>query len=149
MLELKILLDTSFILPSLGLSVEKEVIETIKYFRVFEIYYSELSLLEALWKIVRLIRPEDMEIVLNGIRSIKRTYYRVEIPVKAYGLAYKMYRNGHRDIIDNLLYSAAYILNMRFLTLDEELISFLKSKGYPTESVVISPKELRSIAGKM
>jgi len=149
MLKLKILIDTSFILPSLGFIVEQEIIETVKYFKFFEIYYSELSLLEASWKIVRLDLSGKMEIVLKGIRAIKETYSKVEIPNKAYVLAYKMWTDGHKDMIDNLLYSTAYSLGMRFLTIDEELISFLKNTGYPVENVIILPKKLKIIANRM
>jgi len=149
MLKPKILIDTSFILPTLGFIVEREIIEAIKYFRFFKIYYSELSLLEASWKIVRLNLSGKIEIVLKGIRAIKETYSKVEIPYRAYALACKMWADGHRDMIDNLLYSTAYFLNMRFLTIDEELISFLRSTGYPVDNVIILPEELKTIVNRM
>ncbi|RLG73627.1 MAG: hypothetical protein DRO23_08535 [Thermoprotei archaeon] len=149
MLKPKILIDTSFILPTLGFMVEREIIEAIKYFRFFEIYYSELSLLEASWKIVRLGLSGKMEIILKGVRAVKETYSRIEIPCKAYALAYKMWLEGHKDMIDNLLYSTAYFLNMRFLTVDDKLISFLRSTDYPVDNVIILPEELKAIASKM
>lgn len=145
----KILIDTSFILPTLGFMVEREIIEAIKYFRLFKIYYSELSFLEASWKIVRLGLSGKMEIILKGIRAVKETYSKVEIPYRAYALACKMRVDGHRDMIDNLLYSTAYFLNMRFLTIDEELISFLRSTGYPVDNVIILPEELKAIVNRM
>jgi len=149
MLKPKILIDTSFILPSLGFAVEQEIIKAIKYFRFFEIFYSELSLLEASWKIVRLGLFGEIETILRGIRAVKETYFKVEIPAKAYALAYKMWINGHKDMIDNLLYSTAYVLNMKFLTVDEKLISFLKNMRYPVNNIIISPRELKAMAGKM
>jgi len=43
---LKVLIDTSFLLPALGVEVEKEVTEAIKNFKKAEVFYLEESLLE-------------------------------------------------------------------------------------------------------
>ena len=48
---LRVLLDTSFILPSLGIDVGEEVFKGLKRLTEIkaEIYYSHFSILESLW----------------------------------------------------------------------------------------------------
>ena len=46
----RLLVDTTFLLPPLGVEVEREAMEVIPFFREFEIYYLEAGLLEALWR---------------------------------------------------------------------------------------------------
>ena len=43
---IKILVDTSFPLPALGMKIERKGIEAIRLFRFPEIYYLEIALLE-------------------------------------------------------------------------------------------------------
>ncbi len=52
-----------------------------------------------------------------------------------------MYRLGHKDIVDNLLYPIAQSENLKLLTIDEELIEFVEKHGL-TKEVVIEPEEL-------
>ncbi len=44
----KLLVDTTFLLPTLGIEVEEEAMKVIPFFRRFEVYYLEVGLLEAL-----------------------------------------------------------------------------------------------------
>jgi len=81
---LKVLIDTSFILPALGVEVEKEVMDTIPHFRRFEVYYSELSILEAMWKILKVTRPENLSKVMMGIESVHASYKHLPIPSDAF-----------------------------------------------------------------
>jgi len=50
---LRVILDTSFLLPFLGIRTDEPVMEALPRLRGHELYYSELSVLEALWKIVK------------------------------------------------------------------------------------------------
>ena len=138
----KILVDTSFLLPALGVEVEKEVMEAVKEFYRFEVYYLEVSLLEAMWKILKVAPPGVLNRVREGLVAIFETYRQAKLPPEAYIDAYKLYREGHRDYIDNLLYATSLRLNIPLLTVDRELIEFLKRGGYPVDNV-LTPEKLK------
>lgn len=137
---LRILLDTSFILPFLGIDVGDAIASALHRLRGYELYYSELSLLEALWKIVKVVSFDRIGTVLEGLALLRRDLRLVQVDEKAVRIALELYRLGHRDLIDNLLYGISLSQNLRFLTIDRELIDFVKSHGYP--DTFISPAEL-------
>ncbi len=144
---LRVLLDTSFILPFLGFRTNREVMEAIPLLRECEVYYSELSILEALWKIVKKVRDEkDLEVVLLGLELLQRDLKRVDLDPRAVRIAVEMYAAGHRDMIDNLLYGAALSKGLRFLSVDEELRKFVASRSL--EDVFIDPRDLRRELGR-
>jgi predicted nucleic-acid-binding protein len=124
----------------MGFKTDEVVMNCIEKLRDYEVYYSELSILEALWKITKKIRElssgqnynrnDIVEIVVNGIRAIRRDLNRAEIAEEAVKEAIKLYMLGHRDLIDNILYGiAATREDMKFLTIDESLKAFIKSRN--------------------
>ncbi|MEM4970158.1 MAG: PIN domain-containing protein [Sulfolobales archaeon] len=137
-----ILIDTSFLLPALGVEIEGDT-EVIKLFRRLEVYYLEIGLLEAMWKILRIVSREKLERVRIGLEAIRKSYRVIEPPPEAYIKAIEIYDKGHRDYIDALHYTTARALGLLFLTIDFKFIEFLKNNSYPVEGVVITPKELR------
>ncbi|BDB98547.1 PIN domain-containing protein [Saccharolobus caldissimus] len=119
---MRVLIDTSFILPALGIDVGEEVLENIKKFPNHEIYFTDFSIIEAMWVMKKLIRRGekiDYNSVKIGLKSLFNTYKLVKIPRLAYIKALKDDR--HKDLIDLLLYYTASIYGMKFLTLDEKL----------------------------
>jgi len=138
--DLQILLDTSFILPFLGIDVGEVIAGVLHRLRDYELYYSELSLLEALWKIVKVVSFDKLDIVLEGLTLIRGDLRLAQVDEKAVRTALELYRLGHRDLIDNLLYGISLSQNLKFLTIDRELVSFVKSNNYP--DTFISPIEL-------
>ena len=148
----KILLDTSFLLPFIGFKTDEVVMNCIEKLKEHEVYYSELSILEALWKITKKIRElssgQDynrnniVEVVANGIRAIRRDLNRAEITEEAVKEAIKLYVLGHRDLIDNILYSITITQeDVKFLTIDESLKTFIKSRNLRSD-VFIMPLDL-------
>ncbi len=131
-----ILIDTTFLLPALGIEVEPNAIRVIKYFHDVKVHYIEASLLEALWKILKLVSEDELDRVKVGIDAIKETYERADPPAEAYIEAYRLYHQGHRDYIDNLLYSTSRILNIPLLTIDQVFRDFLRRRRYPTENLM-------------
>jgi predicted nucleic acid-binding protein len=124
----------------MGFKTDEVVMNCIEKLRDYEVYYSELSILEALWKITKKIRElssgqnynrnDIVEIVVNGIRAIRRDLNRAEITEDVVKEAIKLYMLGHRDLIDNILYGiAATREDMKFLTIDESLKAFIKSRN--------------------
>jgi len=131
---LKVLLDTSFILPTLGIDVGEEVEEKLKKLDEVdaEIYYSHISILESLWVAAKLMKNQafDMERFIQGLKSVMESgrYLKVEENAQTFIDALKLYELGHRDIIDDLLYAISINFGLKFLTLDTELRGFIQSK---------------------
>jgi len=130
---MKILIDTSFILPPLGIDVGESVLNTIKEFDKHEIYFTELSLVEAMWVIRRLLKEGtkvDFKIVKTGLKSVIKTYRLLRIPISAYTNAVNDRR--HSDLIDMIIYYTAKAYNLKLLTLDKKL------KEIDNENIVIN-----------
>ncbi len=139
----KLLLDTSFLLPVLGFETLDEIMKIFHKLKSYEIHYNEISILEALWKIVKEIKGEEEEIsrIMDGIKAIRETIKHTPIDDKAVSNAILMYQLGHRDMIDNLLYSIALSRKLTLLTVDKKLIEFVKEHNLPKNNI-ITPKEL-------
>lgn len=145
----KIIVDTSFLLPALGIEVEEEVLEVIPLFRRVEVYYLEIGLIEALWKVLRIVPLEKVHRVKMGVEAIKRTYHLLEPPANAYTEAINIYHRGHRDYIDALYYATAKATGLPWLTIDYPFIEFLEKHGYPVQGIVLTPKEFRRLVSQL
>ena len=141
-----ILLDTSFILPTLGIAVSGVTPEAIKFLAEVpqtEIYYSRFSVLESLWVATRISNAvSDAETVQLGLRSIieGHRYKRVEEDSEIFKEAFRLYRLGHKDMIDNILYASALSLGLLLWTFDDQLKKFVLGKQL--KDIFISPDEL-------
>ena len=145
---LRVLLDTSFILPSLGIDVGKKVSKSLRILaqRSSEIHYSSFSLLESLWVLAR-IAPNaafEAESYRKGLRSIMESgrYKKVSEDSTILNEAFSIYRLGHKDMIDNILYASSTQLNLKLLTLDRDLKEFIHAKRL--RDTLISPDQLAS-----
>jgi len=105
--DFRVLLDTLFLLPFLGLVTDEVVMYSLLKLRGAELFYSELSILEAMWKAVKIVKKEDFGVILEGLRLIKRGLKIARVDDKAVELALSLYLMGHRDLVDNLLYGIA------------------------------------------
>lgn len=139
-----LLIDTSFLLPAMGIDVGEEIIETVKHFHEFKVCYIEASILEAMWKIIKMISPDKFERIREGLEAITNTYKLVSPPPKAYIDACKLYQEGHEDYIDNLLYATSKELNIQLLTIDRTFIKFLQEREHPTDNIVTPSEFLNS-----
>ncbi|MCD6529554.1 PIN domain-containing protein [Candidatus Bathyarchaeota archaeon] len=132
---LRVLLDTSFILPTLGIDVGEEALMGLRKLTEVktELYYSRFSILESLWIAARLSKKRvfDMERFSQGLRSILEghVYKRVEEDSQILRKALELRMLGHMDMIDNILYASSTSLNLKLLTLDTELETFIREKG--------------------
>ncbi|RLE93338.1 MAG: hypothetical protein DRJ96_10150, partial [Thermoprotei archaeon] len=61
-------------------------------------------------------------------------------PPAVLGEAIRLYSLGQRDIFDDLLYATAHDHELRLVTLDEELRSFVRRSGL--RDVTVTPGEL-------
>jgi predicted nucleic acid-binding protein len=80
---LRILLGTSFTLPFLGFKTSEAVMKALPRLRGHELYYSDLSAPEALWKAMKVVKKEDLAIVLEGLKLLKRDLNCVRVDEKA------------------------------------------------------------------
>lgn len=132
---LKVLLDTTFILPSLGIDVGEEVSKGLEKLAKIEVdvYCSRFSVLEALWVAAKLsgngnFNPESFRLGLRSILESGR-YMKVEEDSEIFNKALELYMLGHKDMMDNILYASSTYLNFKLLTLDTELKEFIRNKG--------------------
>ena len=141
---LKILLDTTYLLPIVGINVAgiKEALEALsklKEKRDAQFYYTPYNIIELLGKLSR--TNYDEETVSRGLRIITSEFAAVQPTIKGYVKALKLRKRGFRDLIDLLLYATAATRGLKFLTRDEQLVQFLISQGEPID-VILSEKEL-------
>ena len=148
---MRILLDTSFILPTLGITVGGVTPEAMKFLAEdpkIEIYYSRFSVLESLWVATRISDGKlsdarfDAETFQLGLRSIieGRRYKRVEEDSEIFKEAFRLYRLGHKDMIDNILYASALSLGLLLWTFDDQLKKFVLEKQL--KNIFVSPDQL-------
>jgi len=130
----------------MGIDVGEEVSRGLKGLNDTraEIHYSHFSILESLWVAARLSRTEtfDRESFSLGLRSIIEggRYMKVEEDSIIFDDALRLYTFGHRDMIDNLLYSSSGRLDLKLLTLDNQLKEFIRERGL--KDTLISPLQL-------
>lgn len=139
----RILLDTSFLLPILGFETSRRVMNAFHRLGSYELYYNDISILEALWKIVKVIegRKDQVSRIVEGLRAVRDTMKYAPIDGEAAANALYMYNLGHRDVIDNLLYSISLSGRLKLLTIDEELAEFVEKHNLPRDPI-ITPEQL-------
>ena len=143
---LRVLLDTSFLLPSLGIDVGEDISKGLKEIADIKagIYYSHFSILESLWIAARLAASAtfDGENFSLGLRSIIEggRYMKVEEDSRTFNDALKLYMLGHKDMMDNILYANSIRLNFKLLTLDNNLKEFIREKGL--KDTIVSPDQI-------
>lgn len=143
---MKVLLDTTFILPSLGIGVGEQVSKGLeKLARIkHDIYFSPFSILETLWVAARLSKSVDLnsESLKLGLRSIMKSgrYKKTEEDPEIFNEALRLHVMGHKDMIDNILYATSTRLDLKLLTLDKELKQFIHEKGL--EDSLIHPDQI-------
>ncbi|MBD3159621.1 MAG: hypothetical protein GF309_12585 [Candidatus Lokiarchaeota archaeon] len=94
----RILLDTSFLLPTLGFDVSSQSVyaapETIAHSNI-EPHYCDMNLLEASWQAVRALKRNefDRNTFRDGLQSIENgeRYHEIETTAKAYEIVIDLY----------------------------------------------------------
>lgn len=135
----KILLDTTYLLPVVGIDVEGierplTILKKLREEGKIEVYYTPFSILEILGKLSKI--DFDRERVEMGLKAIRESFRVTHPTVKGYMKALKLRRKGFRDLIDLLLYTTSRTRRLNFLTRDRDLIEFLKKVGEDVDNVV-------------
>ena len=145
---LRILLDTTYLLPIVGIQVRgiddalRALSRVKRRFRA-EFYYTQYNIIEILGKLSRLNYDED--VVVQGLRIINDEFVMTEPTVDGYIKALRLKRKGFNDLIDLLLYTTAVTRNLRFLTRDRYLVQFLMHEDEPIDNILLEDDFLRSV----
>ncbi len=136
---LRILLDSTYMLPILGIEVEDVtdvlvVLRDLRRRRIAEFYYTPFNIMEMLGKIAK--TRYDYKIVATGLSLIEEEF-RVTYPTTTgYMKALELRSRGFNDLIDLLLYTTSLTRDLLFLTRDYDLISYLRRLGEDTRSIL-------------
>jgi len=136
----RLLLDTTYLLPIVGVDVEGvekilTILEELYRSKAVEVYYTPFNLLEIIGKISKL--EYDEERVRAGLIAIKSRFKLATPTARGYVEALKLRRRGFRDLVDLLLYTTSKTRKLLFLTRDYALVDFLKSEGQDTSSIIL------------
>jgi rRNA-processing protein FCF1 len=150
---IRILLDSTFLLPTLGVKVaqvsDSDLRELARFRSRASFFCLHQSLVEVLGKIAREVQSERTALatIEAGFRSLLESgvYTWISPSVGALLEALEMRTKGHSDMIDNMLYATASERRMLLLSLDRDLTEFLAKNGYPTDNIV-DTKRLRTLA---
>ncbi len=137
--KLKVLLDSTYLLPILGIKVEgtDEALVTLNKLwksRILEVYYTPFSILEILGKISRV--KYDRNIVRTGLSLINEKFKLIHPTTEGYMKALELRSKGFKDLIDLLLYVTSLTQRVKFLTRDDALINFLENQGEELGNIV-------------
>jgi len=127
--KLRLLLDSTYLLPILGVEVEgiRNTLILLKKLRdkgKTEYYYTPFNLFEIIGKLSKL--RYDLDTVATGLTAIEEEFKLAQPAREGYLKALTLRARGHRDLIDLLLYTTSKTENIMFLTRDYTLIDFLK-----------------------
>ena len=159
----KVLLDTSFLLPIVGIRIKDikdkdlRILEKLSYEKKVTFYVSEIIWVEFVGIIHKLIRKtskNNRDDIINtisiGLSSLEQSGYINWINISRREIEYALLlkEKGHKDVIDNLLYSIALLRGMYFLSIDTKFINFLKANNFKT-NMFITPEELLRLSENM
>lgn len=147
----KVLLDSTYLLPILGISVENtekvlKVLGELYMKGSIEIYYTCFNFLEIIWKLSKIDYNE--KIVSMGIQSITENFKHIDPTVQSYLKALRLKSKGFRDLIDLILYAVAESNGLKLLTRDKELWKFIKSAGEKIEVILLEENFLKNYSSK-
>ncbi len=144
---LKVLLDSTYLLPTFGITVEGLLDEHLARLREIAVksrvkfYCLTIVWIEVIGKVCRESQRLKIDLgeTLNiAIKSLLTSgfYEWIQPSPNAVKLAFKLRMLGHKDIIDNLLYATSVVNDMVFLTMDEDLKNFLMKRGFKTDNLM-------------
>ncbi len=135
----RILLDSTYLLPILGIDVEGvdkalKVLGRLKSEGKAEFYYTEFNLVEILGKISK--TNYDRSRIAVGLHLMEEEFELIYPTVEGYLKALDLRKSGFKDLIDLLLYTTSLTRDLVFLTRDDPLIKFLEGLGEETGRIL-------------
>ncbi len=127
----KLVVDTSFILPYLGIKV-KEIKEELLEDKV--IYYPLLLIVELIAVVIKETKKRNLENVpyeaSRGLSYVLSRINLIEPGSEDLRIIYTVSKKGWNDIFDLLLYSTSIRKKLPLLTLNKEFVEFLANNGF-------------------
>ena len=153
---LKVLLDSTYLLPSFGIEVEGlsdghiRALGEARSRGLVRFYCLSVVWVEVIGKVCREARRSGVEIepvVDRAVRSLLESgvYEWISPTSDALKLAFRLRSAGHRDMIDNLLYATSITEGMVFLAMDEALRAFLAEHGFSVKNLMDHRQLLRKV----
>lgn len=138
--KLGILLDSTYILPVVGIEVEGtekalEVLRRLKRNKAARFYYTLFNVLEIVGKLAKL--EYDPLTVTIGLSLVEEEFTITHPTINGYLKAIELKKKGFKDVIDLLLYATALTRGLLFLTRDTILMDFLENSGEKTENILL------------
>jgi len=148
---LKLLLDSTYLLPIVGVEVEgiENALILLKKLRdenIAEYYYTPFNLFEIIGKLSKL--KYDPNRVATGLTAIEEEFKLIQPTQKGYLKALALRVKGHRDLIDLLLYTTSQTTNLMLLTRDYTLIEFLR-KNHEDASNILDEKKFIELSNDL
>jgi len=147
--ERKIILDTTYVLPILGIEVEGLDRDILDHLIKYELYYPALLLVELESVVLKEARKRGLKsIPEQAIKGLNFLIYSGEINIVAptgedLKVMYELLRRGWKDIFDLSLYATAIRIDSRVLTMDKSFKKFLKDHGFHYQ-LLITHKGLKT-----
>ncbi len=139
----KLVLDTSYVLPFLGIQVDELLSEELaQVLEGFKLYYPTAMLAELLGVFFKQLKKAEASHLLAEVKEgLDSLAYSGEVELlpltsEVAEEAYKLIKAGCRDIFDAIAYATARSTGALLLTLDTELKRFLEERGMPRTSLV-------------
>jgi predicted nucleic acid-binding protein len=150
----RVVVDSTYLLPSLGISVkglEAEDIQLIRRLRErIEYCYPAPLLAELVAKAAREASKKGLRgLPREAVDGFRALLVGLDVAVESpepdsLEIAAELWIRGHRDIMDNMAYAHAVKTQAYFMTLDETFRRFLSEKGYSLDAV-ITHRELEKV----
>jgi len=146
MARVRVLLDSTYVLPAFGIAVRELSredllkLEELRRCGAVEYCYSNVMWVEVVPKVVkehlRNGRSLDFRLVERAVEALHELFSEVEPGPRAICEAFKLRSLGHVDMVDNILYGIAIENDMHLLSMDCHLREFLKRHGLRFELIV-------------
>jgi len=139
----KVIVDTSFLLPYVGLKVREISDEVMEWLKGIELHYPYAMIPELMGTVIKVARKMKLrsipESALRGLNLIiYGGFIRLITPTdQDLSIAYDLVKSGLGDLFDAILYATSKRTGITAITLDEALIEFLKKHGLSTGNMLL------------
>lgn len=155
---LRVLLDSTYILPSFGIEVEGLSVDHVRRLREagvkgkVKFYCLSVVWIEVIGKTCRereRLGVEIDDVIDVAVKSLLESgFYEWLTPTpSAVKMAFRLRMLGHRDNVDNLLYATSVENDMVFLTMDEAFKKFLLKNNLRADNLVDHESLLERLSG--